>query len=179
MNLTCSPMIHEGNPFADTPDSRDPVRRFRGRLGAPVTIITAGDGERRAGLTVSSLMVVEGEPGRVVAVVGPTSDLWDVVADSARFVVHVCSSDNRHTAEVFAGLRPSPGGIFAEVPVQASDWGPVFSDLANRVYCTLEDRRELGHSGVIAGTIDRVEADDIDDPLLYFRGRYRGLSQGR
>jgi 3-hydroxy-9,10-secoandrosta-1,3,5(10)-triene-9,17-dione monooxygenase reductase component len=169
-------MIHEDNPFADAPDTRDPVRRFRGRLGAPVTIITAGDGERRTGLTVASLMVVEGEPGRVVAVVGPTSDLWDVVGETGRFVVHICSGEDRHTAEVFAGLRPSPGGIFAEVTVQDSDWGPVFSDLGNRVYCTLEERRELGHSGVFTGIIDRVEADEIDDPLLYFRGRYRALS---
>ncbi|HJS72168.1 MAG TPA: flavin reductase family protein [Acidimicrobiia bacterium] len=168
-------MIHDDNPFADAPDSRDPVRRFRGRLGAPVTIITAGDGERRTGLTVSSLMVVEGEPGRVAALVGPTSDLWDVVGDTRRFVVHICSRQDRHTAEVFAGLRPSPGGLFAEAPAQGSDWGPIFPDLANRVYCSLEERRELGHSGVIIGTIDRVVADDIGDPLLYFRGRYREL----
>jgi flavin reductase (DIM6/NTAB) family NADH-FMN oxidoreductase RutF len=169
-------MIHEDNPFADAPDSRDPVRRFRGRLSAPVTIITAGEAERRTGLTVSSLMIVEGEPGRVSAVVSPATDLWDVVGDTRRFVVHICSSDDRHTAEVFAGLRPSPGGIFAGVAVQESDWGPVFSGLTNRVYCTLEESREVGHSGVLTGIIDRVEADDIDDPLLYFRGRYRELS---
>jgi hypothetical protein len=40
----------------------------------------------------------------------------------------------------------------------------------------LEESREVGHSGVLTGIIDRVEADDIDDPLLYFRGRYRELS---
>jgi len=32
--------IHEAQPFATLPVERDPVRRFRGRLAAPVTIVT-------------------------------------------------------------------------------------------------------------------------------------------
>ena len=102
-------MIHAEHPFADLPEDRDPVRRFRGRLVSPVTIFTSGEGDRRTGLTVSSLFVAEGELGRLHAVVGPNTDLWDVVAETERFVVHVCGVDDTGLAEVFAGLRPSPG----------------------------------------------------------------------
>jgi 3-hydroxy-9,10-secoandrosta-1,3,5(10)-triene-9,17-dione monooxygenase reductase component len=175
VNLTLASVIHSDNPFVDDPDSRDPVRRFRGRLSAPVTIVTAGGEADRTGLTVSSLVIVEGEPGRVEVVVGPTTDLWDAAAGTGRFVIHVCTDEDRALTEVFAGLRPSPGGIFAGLEVNQSDWGPVIDRLTNRAYCTFEDRREVGYSGLISGTIDRVEVADLNRPLTYFRGRFHTL----
>lgn len=167
-------VIHDDNPFLDDPDSRDPIRRFRGRLGAPVTIVTAGE-ENRVGLTVSSLFVVEGEPGWIEAVVGPTSDLWDVIEQTGRFVVHICRDRHRTLAEVFAGIRPNPGGVFAGTALTASEWGPILDDVGDRAFCTLADRRELGYSGMVSGRVDRVEVGDLDDPLLYFRGNFRSL----
>jgi 3-hydroxy-9,10-secoandrosta-1,3,5(10)-triene-9,17-dione monooxygenase reductase component len=175
VNLTLVRVIHSDNPFVDDPDSRDPVRRFRGRLSAPVTIVTAGGDTDSTGLTVSSLMIVEGEPGRIELVVGPTTDLWDAAAVTGRFVVHVCSDEDRALSEVFAGLRPSPGGIFAGLHVSQTDWGPVINRLSNRAYCTFGDRRELGYSGVVSGTIDRVEVAELNRPLTYFRGKYHTL----
>lgn len=169
-------VIHDANPFTESPDQRDPVRRFRGRLTAPVTVVTSGDRDRKAGLTVSSLMVVEGEPGLVQLVIGPTSDLWEVVDDTGRFVIHVCHEGDRELAQVFAGLRPNPGGVFAGVNVTGSEHGPVIDRLANRAYCRLVEKRAVGHSGLLIGEIDRIDAGDMSDPLVYFRGGYRALS---
>ncbi len=169
-------MIHSDNPFVDEPDSRDPVRRFRGRLSAPVTIFTSGTESEQTGLTVSSLMVVEGEPGYVEAVVGPTTDLWDLAEETGRFVVHVCTDEGRHMAQVFAGLRPSPGGIFAGLDVTRSEWGPVIDSLGNRAFCSFENKREMGYSGLLTGRIDRVEVVDLTNPLAYFRGNFHSLA---
>jgi 3-hydroxy-9,10-secoandrosta-1,3,5(10)-triene-9,17-dione monooxygenase reductase component len=169
-------MIHGDNPFTESPDQRDPVRRFRGRLSAPVTIVTSGRGDDRTGLTVASLMVIEGDPGLIQMVVGPTSDLWDYLEASSRFVVHVCHRGDRELAEVFAGLRPNPGGIFAGLDVSRSDHGPVIDRLPNRAYCGFIEKEEVGYSGLVTGAIDWVEAADITDPLVYFRGSYRSLS---
>jgi flavin reductase (DIM6/NTAB) family NADH-FMN oxidoreductase RutF len=167
--------IHSEHPFVPDPDERDPVRRFRGRLAAPVTIVTAGEGDRRTGLTVSSLFVVEGEPGLVHAVVTPNSDLWDVVAESGAFVVHICRHTHRDLADVFAGIRPSPGGLFTGAEVIGSRWGPVLAAVEDRAYCTLIGQEEVGYSGVVRGQLDQVELSGISDPLVYFRGRYRDL----
>lgn len=140
-----------------------------------MTIFTSGDEMTRTGLTVSSMVVVEGEPGLVQAVVGPTTDLWDLVEESGRFVVHVCAADDRDLAQVFAGLRPSPGGVFAGVDVAQSDWGPVLQRLGNRAFCTFLDKRESGYSGLVTGRIDRVAISNLTDPLVYFRGNFHGL----
>jgi 3-hydroxy-9,10-secoandrosta-1,3,5(10)-triene-9,17-dione monooxygenase reductase component len=76
---------------------------------------------------------------------------------------------------VFAGLRPSPGGMFARLEVAESEWGPVLTDLEDRAYCTITDREEAGYAGVVRGVIDRVEVTGTTDPLIYFRGRYHDL----
>ena len=169
-------MIHPEHPFADLPEDRDPVRRFRGRLVSPVTIITSGEGDRRTGLTVSSLFVAEGEPDRVHALVGPNSDLWEVVAKTKRFVVHICRLKDSGIAEVFAGLRPSPGGLFATTTATPSRWGLVLDDIPDRLFCSLESREKSGYLGLLIGVIDDVELSDIEDPLVHFRGAYRKLA---
>ncbi|MFQ5554956.1 MAG: flavin reductase family protein [Acidimicrobiia bacterium] len=167
--------IHDEHPFRTPVAEKDPVRRLRGRLTAAVTIITAGDEDERAGLTVSSVMVAEGEPPVLYALLGPTTDLWLAIEETGRFVVHVAEQTHRAAADVFAGLRPAPGGAFLGRAVSPSEYGPVLETLPNRAYCTLRAHREDGYSVLVTAGIDRVEIADLRDPLTYFRGGYRRL----
>jgi len=168
-------MIHSDNPYVDAPEHRDPVRQFRGRLAAPVTVVCSGPPERRVGLTVSSLFLVEAEPPLIYLVVAPTTDLWEAT-DSGRFVVHTCRFEHHQIADTFAGLRPSPGGMFVAVDVADSEWGPTLSDLPNRAYCTTLSQTETGYTGLIIARIDHIELEDLTTPLIHFRGRYHTLS---
>jgi hypothetical protein len=54
-----------------------------------------------------------------------TIDLWDVIEDSERCVVHVADGRQRGLSDIFAGYRPSPGGPFAAVETSVSDRGSV------------------------------------------------------
>jgi flavin reductase (DIM6/NTAB) family NADH-FMN oxidoreductase RutF len=166
-------VIHSNNPFS--PEGDDRLRRFRGRLGSPVTIITAGDDRKQAGLTVSSLFAIDGAPPLLYAAVGPNSDLFDVVQETGKFVVHICSQGHDGIAEVFAGLRPSPGGMFASTGREASPWGPTLSAIPDRAFCSLRSMEEVGWSGILIGTIDETSHTDLSDPLIHFRGNYRKL----
>lgn len=171
---TIDGVIHNENPFSPTED--DPTRRLRGRLAAGVTIITSGDSENRTGLTIASLVVVEGRPGRVLAIVGPNSDLYDVAAEHGKFIVHVCSDENAGLADVFAGIRPSPGGIFAGLEIELTEWGPLIRSISTRAFCSEASIESFGWSGVLTGTIDKVEFSGDPEPLIHYRGHYRKLS---
>jgi 3-hydroxy-9,10-secoandrosta-1,3,5(10)-triene-9,17-dione monooxygenase reductase component len=169
--------IHEGeHPFVPPEDERDPVRRLRGRLAAPVTIITAGTGDDRAGLTVSSLMLAEGDPGSVHFLLGPTADVYDAMTDTDRLVVHVLGHEHRTLSEIFAGRRPNPGGPFAGVATTESAWGPVIDAIPDRAFCSGISAAEQGYSLLVSARIDEVVVADLTDPLLYFRGSYRNLA---
>jgi 3-hydroxy-9,10-secoandrosta-1,3,5(10)-triene-9,17-dione monooxygenase reductase component len=65
-------------PFAVPPERRDPTRRLRGRLVAPVTVWTAGRPPGGAGLTVSSVLVAEGDPARLAWLHGRYRSVGDL-----------------------------------------------------------------------------------------------------
>jgi 3-hydroxy-9,10-secoandrosta-1,3,5(10)-triene-9,17-dione monooxygenase reductase component len=167
--------IHAEHPFATPAELRDPARQLRGRLAAPVTILTAGSGEAQTGLTVSSLLVAEGAPPVAYCLLGPESDLLDVVLATERFIVHVCSQDHRAAADLFAGIRPSPGGLFRDRTVVPTAYGPRLAEFGTYAYCSLVDARDESYSSLVRATIDEIVTDDLLDPLTYFRGAYRTL----
>ncbi len=168
--------IHDEHPFADPPEERDPVRQFRGRLVAPVTIVTAGGPGARVGMTVSSLMVAEGLPARAYFLVGSATDLYDAIVASRRFVVHALGAGHREVSDVFAGLRPSPGGMFAGLDVVDGPYGPELAGIPNRLYCKYAGGDEATFHVLATGVVERVEVADLPDPLVYYRGRYRKLA---
>jgi hypothetical protein len=121
--------IHDDHPFMPEDAERSPARRFRSRLASPVTLWTAGDGESRAGLTVSSLLVADGDPGVVVGILDPLSDLWDALRDSGRAVVTILDWADRRLADAFGYVAPAPGGPFTLADWTDTEWGPRLSTI--------------------------------------------------
>lgn len=163
--------IHSDHPFQDA--TPDPVRRLRGRLGGAVSLWTSGtllDGP--AGLTVSSVMVANGEPAHVVGLVDPDSDLAEALLSSSRAVVQLLSWRHRDLAEVFAETAPAPGGKFAQAEFVDTDWGPRLADVSGWAGVGLTESRELGWSLLVTCRIEHVEVGEEDAPLIHRRGRY-------
>ncbi|MCB0895381.1 MAG: flavin reductase [Nocardioides sp.] len=162
--------IHDTHPFADP--EPDPVRRLRGRLGGRVALVTAGDLERRAGLTVTSLMVAGGEPARVLVLVDPDSDLAEEVERTGRAVVQLLGWGHRDLAEAFAGTAPAPGGPFRAASFEDSAWGPRLADATTWAGTALESATEVGWSRLLTLVIDDVVVGADDEPLVHRRGRW-------
>src|SRR5690349_12073117 len=118
--------IHSTDPFAAPEDDRSPVRRLRGRLGAPVTRWTAPG---PAGLPASSAVIADGEPGRVLGLIDDESELWTAIEGAGRFALAPLRPSDRQLADRFAGLMPAPGGPFRADRWRETDYGPVLADL--------------------------------------------------
>ena len=170
--------IHYEDPFATPIEKREPWRRLRGRLAAPVTLWTSGSSSARTGLTISSIVVADGEPPTVMGLMKETSDLYSSITETGRFVVHIAEREHRALADRFAGLRPSPGGLFVDEEVRDSEWGPILTGLPNRASCRLIGESPAGYQRLVQGAIERIELDELAEPLVLFRGRYRSLSEG-
>ncbi len=162
------------DPFATPQELRRSDRRFRGRLVAPVTVWTAGSGDRRAGLTVSSLLLAEGDPAEVIGLLDPLSDVFDVIAESASFVVHILNAEDRRLAEMFAGAYPVDP--FEEVEADDGEFGPVLVGMRSVLGCRLVASEEVGFQALVRGRIEAIQlAADGGRPLVRYRGRYRKL----
>jgi flavin reductase (DIM6/NTAB) family NADH-FMN oxidoreductase RutF len=162
--------IHTEHPFLD-PDA-DPVRRLRGRLGGAVTLWTSGSEKGRAGLTVSSVMVAGGAPGRLLGLVDPDCDLRDVLEENRRAVVHLLQWQHRDLAEAFAGQFPAPGGAFRMGEWEQTSHGPRLTTARSWATVELESMDTVGWSELVVATIERVEIGEDADPLQHRRGRY-------
>lgn len=173
--------IHHTHPFADS--EPDPIRRFRGRLGGAVTLWTAGDADAqpasahhdRAGLTVTSVLVVPGKPARMLGLIDPDSDLAELLENTGRFVIQLLSWADRNLADGFAGTGPAPGGVFRQAKFVATTWGPRLEHATTWAGLRVEEARELGWSRVIVGVVEHVEVGEDDDVLGHRRGRYLRL----
>lgn len=181
MNPEPGARIHDSDPFA-TPDAdRSPVRRMRGRLASAVTLWTAGGGtgdDRNppAGLTVSSTVIADGDPGRLLGLVDEESEFWAAVSVTGRFAVATLGPAHRQLADRFAGLFPAPGGLFATGEWTRTGYGPVPADAGAWLGCRLDGSREYGWSLLVEATIEVVEVVGESVPMVYHRGRYRGLA---
>jgi flavin reductase (DIM6/NTAB) family NADH-FMN oxidoreductase RutF len=165
--------ISPSDPFATPDHLRSPVRRLRGRLPSAVTLWTAPG---PAGLTVSSTLVVDGDPGRLLGVLDGESELWAAIEDAGRFAVTVLTSADRQLADRFAGLMPAPGGLFAGGGWRESGYGPVPDGRTSWAGCRLDEARPVGWGLLVEATIEAVELGEAQPPLVHYRGRYRELT---
>lgn len=172
--------IHSEHPFLPPDSERSDVRRLRGRLGGAVCVWASGAGQQRAGLTVSSMMVADGEPGRVLGLVDPDSDLWDRLSDTGVLTVNLLGWGDRALGDAFAGVAPAPGGAFRIGSWSESAWGPVLDSALASAGCRLAgpEPRTVGWALLVEATVEHVVlADETNaDPMVHRRGRYRRLT---
>jgi flavin reductase (DIM6/NTAB) family NADH-FMN oxidoreductase RutF len=168
--------LRSEDPFATAPADRRLDRRLRSRLVAPVTVWTAGSAPQRAGLTVSSILVAEGDPAVVLGLIDTLSDFYDMALERGRFVVHVLGAADRRLAGAFAGTYP--GEPFDEVVTADGEFGPVVEGARHVVGCEFLGTTDVGFQALVCGRIRSVELSD-STPLVRYRGQYRLLSQVR
>ena len=157
--------------FATPAEWHDPARTLRGRLVAPVTVWTAYAADGTAvGLTVSSVMVAEGDPPRLLGLVGPLTGLWEAITGSRPFAVHVLHAHQTRLADHFAGRYPL--APFEGVATTRSDHGPLLDAVPTRALCRLDGSEDAGHFVLVRAVVEQVEVAHGEDPLVLYRGRY-------
>jgi flavin reductase (DIM6/NTAB) family NADH-FMN oxidoreductase RutF len=171
--------IHHSHPFAASEQDRNPLRRFRGRMASPVSIWAATANGTRAGWTLSSFLVADGDPGEAIGLIDEESPLADVLAESPTLTINLLGWGQRALADAFAGVAPAPGGPFALSNWRDTDWGPVLETSLGWIGARLKTAPD--HAGwglLLRAVVERVELqpDQADNLLCYVRGRYRSLS---
>jgi flavin reductase (DIM6/NTAB) family NADH-FMN oxidoreductase RutF len=170
--------IHSDHPFLPPEGERDPLRRFRGRMIAPVSVWTAYAADaRRIGWTVSSLLVADGPEPTLLGLLDPDAELTEALLPSPQDprLVAVSLLGWRHRAlpDAFAGLAPAPGGPFRLAEWYETPYGPVLADAPAWLGATVVDARTVGWSSLLSARIDHVEiGSDGGDLLGHLRGRY-------
>ncbi|MEV4345391.1 flavin reductase family protein [Actinoplanes sp. NPDC049596] len=164
--------IHSTDPFATPDEEKSAVRRLRGRLASPVTLWTTPG---PAGLTVSSTLIADGDPGRALGLIDDESDFWEAVESTCRFTVIPLTPADRQLADRFAGLMPAAGGLFTIEQWTETEYGPIPAGHGSWAGCRLESSRPFGWAMLVEAVIESITIDSASAPLIHYRGRYREL----
>ena len=130
-----------------------------------------------AGLTVSSLMVANGDPGRILGLLDGDSELHAALVGTGRGVVQLLTWADRALADAFGGVAPAPGGPFTTGSWEQTGHGPVLPDRTHALVA-LESTIEVGWSRLAVTRIEQVLLVEDHQPLEHRRGRYRRPADG-
>lgn len=162
------------DPFLTPVEDRRADRRLRGRLLAPVTVWTARTASERVGLSVSSVLVAEGEPPEIIGLLDPLSDLRRVLEEAGVFVVHVLAETDRRLAAGFAGNYPADP--YEGLEVEDTAYGPVIAGARSVISCRFTGSRAVGYQDLVTAAVEGSDLDGLPGPLAYYRGRFRRLA---
>ena len=142
-----------------------------------MTVWLAGDASSGVltGLTVSSVLVAQGEPPLVAGLVAPLSDLAEAVRTAgAGFVVHVLADGHQRLAKHFSGELPAPADLLSTT---TSPYGPVLDAVAERLCCRTRKCSEFGWSTLVEAEIEDITTAAAGRGLAWYRGAFIAIVQ--
>jgi len=146
-----------------------------GQFATGVTVVTAFDDGRPAGITVNALTSVSLDPADIVIALDRQRFIVPAIEAGRRYAVNVLAEDQQWLSDCFAGANVSPGReAFCGAAWHAGTTGlPLLDGAIATMECAVVDRFEVGDHYLYVG---RVEALSLDEPhappLLYHRRRY-------
>ena len=143
-------------------------------LAGGVSIISAGRGDARSGLTATSVTSLSLEPPSLLVCIRRASPTLAAIGAHRAFGVNVLSADHRHLAERFAGQT----GISGAARFRDADWlaletgVPLLASALAAVDCSLERLVEWSSHAIVIGRVRAIRMGSHAGPLVYWRGGY-------
>ena len=148
------------------------------RLDPPMYVLTAADGETRAGCLVGFATQVCLDPPRFLVCVSDKNHTHAVAAAAGTVAVHVLRRDQKDVAETFGSRCGAEVDKFADVAwSRGPDGVPVLDDCLGWFAGRVLDRLGLGdHTGLVVEPYDARVGGQRAAPLTF--GDVRDLEPG-
>ncbi|KNH15178.1 flavin reductase [Arthrobacter sp. ZBG10] len=150
------------------------LRDIFGTFATGLTVITSATDNGPAGFTCQSFASLSLEPALVTFSPARTSSTWPLLREAGSFTVNILPAEHQHLAGQFAR---SGADKFAGVSHAASPLGnPVLDDALAWIDCELHAEYDGGDHTIVVAAVRHLSARQDAEPLLFFKGRYAGIS---
>lgn len=151
------------------------LRSVLGHFATGITIVTGRDEERRArAITVNAFASLSLDPPLVLYCLGKRAFNFDAFANAKAFAVNLLSADQQALSDRFA--REAEDDL-ADLPAtELATGSPVLAGCLAVLDCETEAIHEAGDHLIVIGRVKALDLPRESEPLIYFRGRYRGLA---
>lgn len=155
--------------------SPDRFRLVMGHFVTGVSVVTAFDGERPAGITVNALSSVSLEPPLVMIALDRRRFITPIVRAAGRYAVSILGEDQQALSDCFAGAAVSPGrDEFCGAAWRPGATGlPLLDGAIATLECSTVQTFSAGDHDLFIGRVDALDSEaEHGGPLLYFRRQY-------
>jgi 3-hydroxy-9,10-secoandrosta-1,3,5(10)-triene-9,17-dione monooxygenase reductase component len=158
------------------PPIEDALPIFKGAMrqtAGGISVITAGLGEERTGLTVTSAVSLSMAPPTMIVCVNRAASAWPIIHQRRHFCVNALASHHQAIADRFAGL----GGVKGVARYAGASWSVLstgalaLDDCIASIDCEVEEFVERHSHTIVIGAVRAVRAIG-GKPLLYSQGQY-------
>jgi flavin reductase (DIM6/NTAB) family NADH-FMN oxidoreductase RutF len=163
-----------GLPVATADDHRRGMRQ----LAASVSIVTARNGERRAGLTATAVCSVTADPPRLVVFVNKSVVANEVIRESGAVCINVVAAAQETVAKAFAGMID---GVHGDARFEYGQWdtmvtgAPALGDALVNFDCrVIKVFDESTHHAFVAEVL-ATRVCESGDALVYLNGAFLNL----
>ncbi|RAX18129.1 flavin reductase [Pseudarthrobacter sp. AG30] len=150
------------------------LRDIFGTFASGLTVITSSTPQGPAGFTCQSFASLSLDPALVTFSPARTSTTWPVLRSAGTFAINILPAEHQHLAGQFAR---SGSDKFAGVSHTSSPLGnPVLDDALAWLDCELHAEYDGGDHTIVVAAVRHLDARVDAEPLLFFKGRYAGIS---
>jgi flavin reductase (DIM6/NTAB) family NADH-FMN oxidoreductase RutF len=161
-------------PLVESADFKHSMRFLAGA----VSVVTLGQGRDRTGFTATSVSSLSADHPSILVSLNRASSSWPILQRYRRFCVNVLADDQQAVADNFAGR----GGVKGADRYEGASWETLASGSLGLVGaltvldCELEEAIERHSHSILIGSVRGMTTRAEAQPLLYWHGGYRHLS---
>ena len=157
-----------------SPLERDRYRTVFGHFATGVAVITVAGPAGEGGLTANAVCSVSLDPLLALVCFEQSARTLPLVRDARRFAVNVLRAGAEDVARAFASKLPE-GQKLRDVPHRLQDGMPILDAALAWIVCDVRELIPAGDHEIAIGEVVAMDVTD-GDPLLWYRGSYRGLA---
>jgi flavin reductase (DIM6/NTAB) family NADH-FMN oxidoreductase RutF len=152
-----------------TGDFKSAMRRF----AAGVTIVAAGDGRERLGLTATAVCSLTTEPPQILVCVNRDAEAHDLIVRTRALAVSLLGAQHKELSARFAGQT----GVFGAARFDLGRWvtlktgAPLLEDAVAALDCVLSEEVASSTHTIFIGRVVAVRAGE-GGALTYADGVY-------
>lgn len=151
---------------------KNEFRRCMGHFATGITVVTTNTKENKpCGMTVNSFSSLSLEPPLILFSVDKNAHNHDNFTNCKKFAVNILSENQKDISVAFA--HPSSVNWNEIKHKEAENGSPILKGCLAYISCINENIYAGGDHSIIIGRVTDMQMSLDEQPLIYFKGKYR------
>lgn len=155
------------------------TREFRDAMGTfatGVTVVAVEYDDVVRGMTANAFLSLSLHPPMLLVCIDESASMYPIFQVAESFSVNILAADQRRVSQSFAEKGEKTLEMGGHPHRRGKTGAPILEGILSWAECRIEARHVGGDHLIVVGRVTdfKVERPDAD-PLIFFKGQYRGI----